>query len=191
MKEFGYEDLLAELVDQGVKIWLDLNRELIFKRNGPKKLKFTETPSKADIFISNEMPDEEIIRRFFFRNILDSEEGTYFNLINLCIFSRFVAKNIVTMAFCMKLDLDYETEMRSNDRGLFHIEYTPHQTFPDAYFLAEIINPKEIVSLQDTPIPSSLKEFCRRWVVTISTSKLNCDFSYGSYFQGSVKPPSE
>lgn len=54
--DFGYEDLLFDLLMSGIKICLDLKRSEIFKRQ--QILEYFETnPDEADIIITNELGD--------------------------------------------------------------------------------------------------------------------------------------
>lgn len=54
--DFGYEDLLFDLLMRGIRICLDLKRSEIFKRQQILHF-FTTNPDEADIIVTNELAD--------------------------------------------------------------------------------------------------------------------------------------
>lgn len=54
--DFGYEDLLFDLTQKGIRVCLDYYRSEVFKRQQILHL-FAANPDEADITITNELAD--------------------------------------------------------------------------------------------------------------------------------------
>lgn len=155
--DFGYEDLLYDLAQKGIRICLDLQRSEIFQRQQILDL-FTNNFDDADIIVLNQLPDN-FLKYAIFTFHVDFETSflSHHLIIDfICLIFRLYNDMKVITIKC-----SIESDAASSD-GLRIIQYSIHPTMPDIHYIVHLTAPLHIYTIEESKsLPFNLNHLCR------------------------------